>query len=128
MLKRAASEAAGEKQPETYPLGYVEDCFEPRTKLAARFSFLLLHVPIFSQQLHPSSLILRAAGSFRDGRVPQFFNNIVHVLGGRLDRRRAGRAPQAPIARTVALVKVEVNKGNILELDVFPNVDFGPVQ
>jgi len=24
--------AAGEKQPEAYPLVYVEDCFEPRTQ------------------------------------------------------------------------------------------------
>ena len=38
MLKPAANKAAGEKQPEAYPLGYVEDCFEPRTKLAGGFS------------------------------------------------------------------------------------------
>ena len=24
-------EAAGEKEPEEYPLGYIEDCFDPRT-------------------------------------------------------------------------------------------------
>jgi hypothetical protein len=28
----------GEKRPEAYPLGYVEDRFEPRTKLGAIFS------------------------------------------------------------------------------------------
>lgn len=33
-----ASEAAGEKNPETYPLGYVEEFFEPRTKLGTIFS------------------------------------------------------------------------------------------
>jgi hypothetical protein len=38
MLKTAANEAAGEKEPQAYPLGYVEDCFEPRTKLAGVFS------------------------------------------------------------------------------------------
>ena len=32
MLKTAATKAAGEKEPQAYPRGYVEDCFEPRTK------------------------------------------------------------------------------------------------
>jgi hypothetical protein len=31
--KRQSNEAAGEKEPEAYPLGYVEDSLEPRTKL-----------------------------------------------------------------------------------------------
>ena len=38
VLKTAANAAAGEKTPEAYPLGYVEDVFEPRTKLAGVFS------------------------------------------------------------------------------------------
>ena len=37
-FKTAANAAAGEKKPEAYPLGYVEDFFEPRTKLAGVFS------------------------------------------------------------------------------------------
>jgi hypothetical protein len=40
MLKKGASEAAGEKKPEAYPLGYGEDFFEPRTKLDGFFSSL----------------------------------------------------------------------------------------
>jgi hypothetical protein len=36
--KRPSSKAAGESKPETYPLGYVEDFDEPRTKLAGFFS------------------------------------------------------------------------------------------
>jgi len=39
--KRLSSKAAGESKPEAYPLGYVEDFDEPRTKLAAFFSSLL---------------------------------------------------------------------------------------
>jgi hypothetical protein len=35
-----ANEAAGERKPEAYPLGYVEDFLEPRTKLEAIFSIL----------------------------------------------------------------------------------------
>ncbi len=52
LLKQLASKAAGEKQPEAYPshpptpscqsssfpMGYVEDCFEARTQLAGVFS------------------------------------------------------------------------------------------
>lgn len=38
MLKTVASEAAGEKSLEAYSLGYVEEFFEPRTKLEAIFS------------------------------------------------------------------------------------------
>ncbi len=34
------SKAAGEKQPEAYPLGYVEDFDDPRTQLEAFFSSL----------------------------------------------------------------------------------------
>ena len=41
MLKRPSSKAAGESKPEAYPLGYVEDFDEPRTKLADFFSILL---------------------------------------------------------------------------------------
>ena len=35
-----SSKAAGEPKPEEYPLGYVEDFDEPRTKLADFFSIL----------------------------------------------------------------------------------------
>jgi hypothetical protein len=38
LLKKPVNKAAGEKIPEAYPLGYVEDFFEPRTKLAGFFS------------------------------------------------------------------------------------------
>jgi hypothetical protein len=41
MLKTAVSKAAGESKPEAYPLGYVEDFDELRTKLADFFSILL---------------------------------------------------------------------------------------
>ena len=37
MLKTAANKAAGESQPQAYPLGYVEDWIEPRTPFADVF-------------------------------------------------------------------------------------------
>jgi len=36
--KWSSSKAGGEKEPEAYPLGYVEDEFDPRTKLAIIFN------------------------------------------------------------------------------------------
>jgi len=38
MVKTSVNKAADEKQPQAYPLGYVEDCFEARTKLPGVFS------------------------------------------------------------------------------------------
>ena len=42
MLKQFVSKAGGESKPEAYPLGYVEDFDEPRTKLEAVFNILLV--------------------------------------------------------------------------------------
>ena len=42
LLKKPASKATGESKPEAYPLGYVEDFDEPRTKLAGFFSSRLV--------------------------------------------------------------------------------------
>jgi hypothetical protein len=39
--KSPFSKAGGESKPEEYPLGYVEDFDDPRTKLAGFFSILL---------------------------------------------------------------------------------------
>ena len=36
----ASSKARGEREPEAYPQGYVEDSFEPRTKLKGIFTIL----------------------------------------------------------------------------------------
>ena len=36
-----SSKARGEKEPEAYPLGYVADSGEPRTKLEVIFTILL---------------------------------------------------------------------------------------
>jgi hypothetical protein len=38
--KRLSNKAAGEEEPQAYPLGYVEDSFELRTQLEAFFSIL----------------------------------------------------------------------------------------
>ena len=37
----ASSKARGEREPEAYPLGYVEDSGEPRTNLEGIFAILL---------------------------------------------------------------------------------------
>lgn len=54
MFKRISSEAAAKKQPQAYPLRYVEDCFKVRTKLEAFFNILLPHIAYRAKQLpHP---------------------------------------------------------------------------
>ena len=53
-----SSKTAGEPKPEAYPLGYVEDFDEPRTKLADFFNVLLLRASVFE-------------GKFRDGGLVQ---------------------------------------------------------
>ena len=52
--KCSSSKAAGESKPEAYPLGYVEDFDELRTKLADIFSILFLDNAMFQQimQMH----------------------------------------------------------------------------
>jgi hypothetical protein len=47
-----------EQEPEAYPLGYVEDFDEPRTKLAGFFSILLdgfIHIDRFPKGMRCSS-------------------------------------------------------------------------
>ena len=40
MIKKTSNKAAGESKPEAYLRGYVEDFYEPRTKLEGFFSIL----------------------------------------------------------------------------------------
>ena len=58
MFKWASSKAAGERRPEAYPLGYVEDLVEPRTKLEARFNILLMG-DFLAAQINLSHTIVR---------------------------------------------------------------------
>ncbi len=63
MLTRETDEAAGEKQPEVYfippahpqaaktacfPCEHIENCFDPRTKLDARFSMVSTCIHLFA--------------------------------------------------------------------------------
>src|SRR5215472_2241045 len=86
------------------------------------------HVPILSQQLHPSAFILRTTRSLRNGRVPKFVDNVIHILGRGFDGKRAGGTAEAPITGSVALIEVEIDEWNVLQLDVLPDIHFGPVQ
>jgi hypothetical protein len=42
MFKKAVQRGRSEQRPEAYPLGYVEDLSDARTKLADLFNILLL--------------------------------------------------------------------------------------
>ena len=43
MFKKAVQQGRSERRPEAYPLGYVEDLSDARTKLADFFNILLLN-------------------------------------------------------------------------------------
>ena len=86
------------------------------------------HVAVFAQQLHPPALILSPARPLRHGGMPQLLDDVVHRLCGGLDGRRTGRTTQTAISGPVPLVEIEIDKWNILQLDVFPDIDFGPVK
>src|SRR4026208_600665 len=60
--------------------------------------------------------------------MAQLVNDVVHGLGRRFDRGRAGRATKTAIASSFPLVEIEIDKGNVLELYIFPYVDFRPIQ
>jgi len=57
MFKRASGRPAGERRPEAYPRGYVEDAFEARTTLAGFFSILLM-CDLLSAQINLSNAIV----------------------------------------------------------------------
>ena len=79
MFKRAApARPRGEGKRQAYPFGYLDDCFEPRTKPNASFNILPLHVTIFAEQFHSTPFILRPARSLCHRGVPQLVNNVVH--------------------------------------------------
>ena len=58
MFKMAPSKAAGERRPEAYPLGYVEDLVEPRTTVGALFNILLYVRDLLASQVYFSYAIV----------------------------------------------------------------------
>src|SRR5437016_8063410 len=92
------------------------------------FSSSSLHVPVFSEQLHPAPFILRAARSLCHRSMPQLVNDVVHGLRSRFDRRRAGRTAETAIAGPLPLIEIEIDDGNVLALDAFPTIDLRPIQ
>ena len=41
---------------------------------------------------------------------------------------RTGGAAETAVARTISLVEIEIDEGNVFEFDVFPNIDFSPIE
>src|SRR5689334_17341187 len=99
-----------------------------RERSWAPFSACCSHVAVFAEQLHPSPLILRPSRPLRHGRMAQFIDDIVHRLGGGLDGEGARRTTEASIPSALAPIQIEIDKWNIFEFDVLPDIDLGPVQ
>src|SRR5688572_4309280 len=72
--------------------------------------------------------VLSATGAFGRFGGAQLGDDFRHGASRRVDGRSAGRATEAAIALAFAVGKIEWNHRNFLALDVFPYVQFGPVE
>src|SRR4051794_41837803 len=91
------------------------------------------HVTIAAERFQSAAigLVLGPARALRDiGELAraQLENDLVHVPRVRLDREGAGVATQRPVPHPVPLVVIERDCGDVLLLDVLPDVELGPVQ
>src|SRR5208282_3785033 len=73
-------------------------------------------------------LVLRPAGALGRAVVAQLLDDFAHGAGLRLDGERAGVTADAAVAFSLVVREVEGDDGHALALDVFPDVQFGPVQ
>src|ERR1043166_8441421 len=89
-----------------------------------------LHVAIAAKLLKGilALLVLRSSRTLRCFGSPQFIDNLTHRPGGRFDGKGARRAPQTAITLPLLVREIERDYRDILTLDVFPYVQFRPVQ
>src|SRR5436305_3475727 len=91
----------------------------------------LSHVAIPAQLFQAVLAVLEAAGTLGDileRAAADLDDDLVDVLGGALDGGLARAAAQAAVAGAAALVVVERDGGDVLALDVLPDVELGPVE
>src|ERR1041385_4605351 len=60
--------------------------------------------------------------------MPQLIDDVVHGLRRRCNRHRARRTTETAITGPIPFAEIEIHKRNVLELDVFPNIDLRPIQ
>src|SRR3989344_3862325 len=92
-----------------------------------------LHVPFAPERLQTTTvfLILCTAGTFGDideFSTAKFFDDLLRVLRGRLNRSRARIIPQGTIPLAVPLIIIQRDGRDLLTIDVFPDVQFRPVE
>ena len=92
--------------------------------------FRVSHVAVAAQLLEGvlALLVLGAPGAFGRARAAQFLHDLPHRARGGLDGKGAGGAPDAAKAFTAAVVKIQRDHRDVLTLDIFPDVQFRPVQ
>ena len=76
-------------------------------------------------------MVLRTSTAFGDVlefSALQFGDDVIDVLGVRINRRLAWAASQRTVTFAVALIVIERHRRDAFALDVFPNVQLGPVQ
>src|SRR6185436_17558422 len=91
----------------------------------------LSHVALATQLFQAVLAVLEAAGPLGDvlqRAAPDLVDDLVDVVRLALDGGLAGAAAQAAVAGAVAPVVVERDGGDVLALDVLPDVQLGPVE
>lgn len=95
--------------------------------------FSILHIPFFAQGFEAATVffVLGAAGALGDvGEFAdfEFGDDFGYGTGFGFDGEGAGVAAEGAVALAVALVVVEGYGGDVFFFDVFPDVEFGPVE
>src|SRR5687767_7837493 len=93
----------------------------------------VLHVSIAAQRFEPAAvvLVLRAPGALRNPRKTTGFqldNDLRHIARVRVHRLGAGPAAQRTVAAAGTLVVIERHRRDALPLDVFPDIQLGPIE
>jgi hypothetical protein len=60
--------------------------------------------------------------------MAQLVDDVIDGLCGGFNGKGARRTPEASIPSALAFIQIEIDKGNVFKLNVFPNVDLGPIQ
>src|SRR6185369_6880117 len=72
--------------------------------------------------------VLGATGAFGCFGYPQLLNDFAYAFCLGLNRERARVTPDAAVALSLRVGKVERDHWDLCALDVFPNVQFSPMQ
>jgi len=87
-----------------------------------------LHMPQLPKRFHAAPFILRATSALGDRGGSQFDDDLRNRRCAGIDGSCAGYATETAIAGAAATVEIEVWEWNPFQFEIFPNIEFGPIQ